>query len=502
MFKKTILTLLSVLFLLAITFSGMILAKEVKDLGEFKIVLPIWNNAYDKKEEHQIVKDFLLKDMLEEKGMKVDFEIEDYQINTWEERLNIMIASGEQFDVFKIGIGDNILDYLGPDGVAMPLNDLLEKHGQNILKKIPEECWRKATIDDKIYFIPNADNEAFRVTVMRSDLLNKAGLDKPSTIGEMEEAFAAYKEMGYTPVVGTLEEIEDILGATYGIPANDLVYDNKGNVIHRFVHPDYLKVVRTLARWVEHNWLPPDVIIVEGNQNYDLYVGDKAAVFMGGLGANWIAADAKQQIEDAEFTRLWYIDPEEGTKGGIPVMNPVSSGLVVPKFASNPEAFISYMDYLMSDTEHLVTAQYGIEGVHYTINKKDDKKTMIFKEKYKNFDARYDFTCLFHMRYDQLMPTFYSTDHEFWYEGLDEINTLPEERKVDNKLMNYLFSIPSELKMEIKDFEKMARIKYDEIIVGSTSLSELEEKRQEILKEWQEIQPEIEKIIKETEAMK
>ncbi|MDQ0917204.1 hypothetical protein [Paenibacillus sp. V4I5] len=62
-------------------------------------------------------------------------------------------------------------------GVFLPLNDLLEKHGKNLLKKIPKEAWEKETdAKGNIYAIPEwLSNPSRRATWIRTDLLEKNG---------------------------------------------------------------------------------------------------------------------------------------------------------------------------------------------------------------------------------------------------------------------------------------------------------------------------------------
>ena len=85
------------------------------------------------------------------------------------------------------------------DGLIRPLNDLVEKYGQQLKKN------QLITIDGKIMavaFMANAQHLFYR-----KDILEQAGLDVPKTYEEVVAAAAKIKEMGLMdyPLAGTFQ---------------------------------------------------------------------------------------------------------------------------------------------------------------------------------------------------------------------------------------------------------------------------------------------------------
>src|SRR5690606_15586296 len=95
------------------------------------------------------------------------------------ERMNVMYASGDIPDVVNASGALTAPEMANAieNGVFMPLNDLLEKHGQNLLKVIPQAAWEMVSYDGVIYGIPDyLFNPNRRATMIRMDLVEKAGL--------------------------------------------------------------------------------------------------------------------------------------------------------------------------------------------------------------------------------------------------------------------------------------------------------------------------------------
>lgn len=117
----------------------------------------------------------------------------------YEQKMVQMFATGDVADVMQGSGGVNGKEMAGSvqAGVFMPLDDLLKKHGQNLLKKIPKDAWDQVTYQGKIYAIPEyLSNPSRRATWVRKDLLDKAGLKVPKTVEETLDMLRAFKKLG------------------------------------------------------------------------------------------------------------------------------------------------------------------------------------------------------------------------------------------------------------------------------------------------------------------
>lgn len=112
--------------------------------------------------------------------------------------LRLMLASGDIPEALK-PYNTQLTKELIDEGVALPLDDLLEELGQDILALLSDEEWdavRAQSPDGKIYFIPEINGEdRYPVSLIRKDWLDQAGLPVPSTRDEYVAALRTFRDM-------------------------------------------------------------------------------------------------------------------------------------------------------------------------------------------------------------------------------------------------------------------------------------------------------------------
>lgn len=111
--------------------------------------------------------------------------------------LRLMLASGDLPDALKpydVQLTKELID----EGVAIPLDDLLEEHGQNILAMLTESEWetvRSQSSDGQIYYIPEVNAaDRYPVGLIRQDWLDRVGLPMPTTRDEFVEVLRAFRD--------------------------------------------------------------------------------------------------------------------------------------------------------------------------------------------------------------------------------------------------------------------------------------------------------------------
>lgn len=106
------------------------------------------------------------------------------------EKLNLLLGSKDEIDLFQ----GNWDDYASK-GAIIPLNDLLDKYGQDIKKAWPQEAWDyMKDKDGKIWGIPRGVPAVHYPIWVRSDWMKKLNLKMPQTIDELEAVLKAFKE--------------------------------------------------------------------------------------------------------------------------------------------------------------------------------------------------------------------------------------------------------------------------------------------------------------------
>ncbi len=194
------LTLLILVLALPLTASGQ---EMVSGPGEFPIVEePITLNIL--MLGHAIVEDFSTNTFTnwysERTGINLNFDIAPP--NEAQEVLNLTIASGDLPDIIVgFDVDPSTLALFGPQGLFLPLNDLIEEQGHfihEVFEVSPQVRPLITSPDGEIYGLPQV-NECYHCFYsqrawINSDWLANVGMDVPQTTEEFVDVLTAFKE--------------------------------------------------------------------------------------------------------------------------------------------------------------------------------------------------------------------------------------------------------------------------------------------------------------------
>ena len=171
--------------------------------GEFPIVdEPITLNIL--MLGHAIVEDFNTNTFThwysERTGINLNFDIAPP--NEWQEVLNLTIASGDLPDIIVgFTVDPSTLALFGPQGLFLPLSDLIEEQGHfihDVFAGSPQVLPLITSPDGEIYGLPQV-NECYHCFYsqrawINSDWLANVGMDVPQTTDEFVDVLTAFKE--------------------------------------------------------------------------------------------------------------------------------------------------------------------------------------------------------------------------------------------------------------------------------------------------------------------
>ncbi len=123
--------------------------------------------------------------MKEDLGIKVEMVYTPWD-QYWEQK-DIMLAAQEPIDLYWDGLPD--LATIVNKKQASVLNDLIDKYGQNLLKVLPEEQLKGATINGEVYGIPSAyapSSGMFQMVCVRQDILEACGMTEIKTTEDLK----------------------------------------------------------------------------------------------------------------------------------------------------------------------------------------------------------------------------------------------------------------------------------------------------------------------------
>lgn len=316
----------------------------------------------------------------------VNFQME-YLVGDLMERLGVMVAGGEYPDVL---IPDHGMEMILDAQAFIPLNDLLEEHGQTILQHYDEYLDRITMPDGNIYIIPfaptinehipdpNINQGAFWI---QHDVIREAGYPEVTNIDDYFDLITAYADEnpeinGATTIPFTGLAYDTSWFAFSNIPNHLAGYPNDGGVqvdmetFEASVYADSDAAYEWLLKLSEMNaegYVDQELFVMN---NDDFLAKLSSGRVLGFFAYGWQFGAARNALLDAgnpghEFMPLpvvlndsitdQYLDPPAFTQ---------NRGVGITTAAENPERIIQYWDRLVQeDMQKLV--MWGEEGTHY-----------------------------------------------------------------------------------------------------------------------------------------
>ncbi|GGD84943.1 extracellular solute-binding protein [Paenibacillus nasutitermitis] len=340
--------------------------KEKKASGTVKVVLP-GDAPKDLKNVKKAIEDKMHAD-----GLDLTLEFTYFPWDQYNNKLNLIAASGENYDLAWTHV--SWLSQIVSKHVVAPLDEWLEKSGQDLKENIPSANWLSSSIDNKIYgiptLVPTAENNNF--FAIRGDLRKKYNLPEIKTLADFEAYLDAIKknEQGMVPVAndGTRALLREF-GNVY-LPLGD-VGAGPGYIdpadpelkVHNFYESDIFKnIVNTKRKWYTNGWMPKDAQEIKDPE---------AALNNGKLGAIWSNVlktteriDAfKKTLPDGELEDV-FLNPEKPKY----VFDAASNLLSVFATSKNPEGAVAFVNWFRSNQENYDLFSYGVKDVNYVMD--------------------------------------------------------------------------------------------------------------------------------------
>lgn len=319
-----------------------------------------WCVFGDKAQDHDLVMEDLNKKLKEK--INVQLELEVIPQGEFADKMKLASTAGEDFDmVFTSNWLNKFDENMGRDAF-MPIDDLLNEYGQDILASIPDWLLDVATVDGKIYAVPNQQIIARQLGVaIQREYAEKYGFDKTSLsdIRELEpfldEIVKNEPEMFPIDV-----RVNAVAEKEYESLANGFVWVDKKD-------QDSVAVPETTAmeaqlrldnEWYKKGYIRKDIATVTDN-TADVKA-NRYVCTLSSYKPGW----------DAEFTSRQGVEYITVPIDGI-YLNATSGIETMTAFnvnSSHPEEAMKLLNLVYSDKEIFNEILYGLEGVHYNKN--------------------------------------------------------------------------------------------------------------------------------------
>jgi putative aldouronate transport system substrate-binding protein len=297
----------------------------------------------------------------------------------FKDKVNLMIASSEEFDVLDItGLSSNWSQFKEKNAL-MPLNDLIDKYAPNAKKYMQNGFKVTSDKDGKIWAVPRREEfpMGFAPSI-RTDWLKTLNMKMPTTMVEFEAYMEAVKtkdpnknnKNDEIPLLsdwnlgGFTADLQPFFMGASG----DRYLDKDGKVMPIYAHPAYKTMLDKIADWYAKGYIAKDFNTINGNQVKDLVINDRCGAYIGWYNSPltpWV--DLNKNNPEAEYTPLPVFKDAPSTGKAQWASNPMYSGsFVVPKTSKNAAFVFKLLDWQFTSTENMALMKFGLENDHFT----------------------------------------------------------------------------------------------------------------------------------------
>ncbi|SFB10080.1 putative aldouronate transport system substrate-binding protein [Cohnella sp. OV330] len=295
----------------------------------------------------------------------------------WEDKMKLISAAGEPYDIVFSTFSSNRISDNVQKGAFLPLDELLQKYGQNILAKVDPRAWKAVTYKGKIMAIPAQTPYApAGAHVFKKDMVEKYKFDYKSvkSIKDLEPFLAEIKknEPNMIPLLATAN------GTAAGVSLYDyttitpgISYSEKdGKIVKILDVPENKENYRTINDFYKKGYIAKDAAI-----KTDYLAEAKSGKYA-------VMRDSGGYTEDGSKSTATYGFPTVETLAGYPTISTnsmTSAATAISATSKNPERAMMLLNEIWGDKYLLNTLAYGVEGKNYTVKSgtvKDDNPTI------------------------------------------------------------------------------------------------------------------------------
>ncbi|OXM16868.1 ABC transporter substrate-binding protein [Paenibacillus herberti] len=323
-------------------------------------------------DESERMTDFLKNEfadkMATELGLKVDVIFVPWA-QYWEQK-DIMLAANEPIDLYWDGLPD--LAAMVNKKQTQPLDELIEKYGQDMLKVLPMEQFKGAMLDGKIHGIPSSyapSSAMYQLVAVRQDILEAVGMSEVKSADDLKK-FATLAKEKFPQMKGPADIVFKPLTRNFAeeqynfIAVEDLiVFGEDTKKAYSYYETEAFQEVAKFNRSMYEAKLYNEDLTIKYNERDTRMQTGLYLWVEGSLGKEMeIISSIKANAPEAKV-KTYLLAPEKpryitATGGEV---------LSVPATAPNPEAAIKFVNWLYKSQDNYQFALYGVEGKDFEV---------------------------------------------------------------------------------------------------------------------------------------
>ncbi|QGQ98420.1 extracellular solute-binding protein [Paenibacillus psychroresistens] len=295
--------------------------------------------------------------------------------------MKVKFASGELPDVLS-GYGVN--GELFINNQLIPLDDYIEKYGQNLKKVIPKAAWDEVSRNGKIYAIPESalgDSPVNRMFYVRKDWMDKVGIkEMPKTPDEFYNMLIAFRDKDPNgnnkkdeiPLSAreNFTWLDNVLGM-FGTSVFGAALEN-GEIVPRNTSKQMRDALSFVKKLMDEKLLDSEFMTNKRNTWEQKIQNDQVGVWSHAPNLAW---DWQDKLNKALPGKGAIVGPLLTPKAaGVEYAGfgagPINKAFSITKKAKDPAAIVKFFDWLVTQ-EGQEFVNFGVPGITYT--KEGDK---------------------------------------------------------------------------------------------------------------------------------
>lgn len=316
-----------------------------------------WLVPADSQKDLDMVMEDLNKKLVEKINVKL--ELETILQSEYADKVQLASSSGEDFDLMFTSNWLNPFTSNVSRGALLPIDDLLNEYGQDIIASMPDWLLDVGKVDGVLYAVPNQQIIATQLAVnVQKEYADKYGLDATS-FSDISELYPFLDQIvANEPDMFPIDNRQAVDTKTkYEAIVTDAVYIEIGDESATLVPATVAQEGqwRQDNEWYQKGYIRKDEATITDNSadvKANRYVCSISTYKPGGV-AEYSATQGKE----------WLMIPIEGSyitaTGGIETMTAINVN------SKNPEAAMKLLNLVYTDKEIFNELLFGLEGVHY-----------------------------------------------------------------------------------------------------------------------------------------
>lgn len=292
----------------------------------------------------------------------------------------LIFSSGEDFDLIFVST------WAIPDYVSIAKQNVLYELKQDFIKqyiplaleKVPEEAWKQAKVDGKIYTVPPTYIDVVPwYFIIRGDLRIKYGLPKVKTLSDLENFYDAVKkndpemlplDLGkddwWKPLFGIYNTMNSVYEGIRNTPFAMNKFDKGTKIFSVFDDPRYKTAIDLMNKWYKKGYWSIDSLVKPISVKDSFLNGTSASCFDKISVINELYSRLQKSHPD---WKLEYYEPALETNQKLSPALYINNAIAINANSKNPERAMMALNLFMFNREYFDLTTYGILGKHYEL---------------------------------------------------------------------------------------------------------------------------------------